>query len=62
MARLAQVNVITECHKNSLGPVIKSEEDVNYSAFISDGVVSLPGQKGVSVKLLRHGCITFFCA
>lgn len=53
IAKLAQSEVKTDCHNNSFGPVVKSEERGDYSAFISDGVVSLPGQKDVAVKILR---------
>lgn len=51
---LAQLEVKTECHNNSFGPDInKSERKGDYSAFISDCVVSLPGQRDVSMKILR---------
>lgn len=45
---------MSECHNNSFCPDInKSEGKGDYSAFTSDGVVSLPGQRDVSVKILR---------
>lgn len=45
---------MSECHNNSFFPDInKSEGKGDYSAFTSDGVVSLPGQRDVSVKILR---------
>lgn len=45
---------LSECHNNCFCPDInKSEGKGDYSAFTSDGVVSLPGQRDVSVKILR---------
>lgn len=42
------------CRLNSFGPTASSVEGkADYSAFISNGVVSLPGQKEVAVKILR---------
>lgn len=54
MASLTQLEdrAEIECHINKLGPVLSTlEGNGDYSAFISDGLVSLSGQKNVSVKI-----------
>ncbi len=60
----AQLVLQMQGHCDALCPTVsESESKGDYSAFISDGYVSLPGKEEVAVKILRDtGALhTFVC-